>query len=270
PGIAGQLLQLQANNPWVTTMGGIEQQIDAVTINRQLYLNYLVMLLNDTINNRKDDAILLLENEGTVESKQTLVATYMADNDYTKASAKLSEIQVNNPYVSDWVQLNQILLTLFQQDKSLYELNNSEIVFIRDLAYKCPAGLGTANAQSILELLFSEEVPECPDYMSTKKKNEQNHYGFINHVSDQLKIELGDNYPEPSFDYTIIPYSIPNDLTGIIKIHDIFGRNMNSYHVSGYDKELIIDTKDWSAGTYSYTLFIDGMSPITKKMVVGQ
>ena len=133
-GIAKQLMGLQADNPGVTTLTSIQNEIDLVTMDRQLYLNNLIITLLDTLNNRKADAIILLEAEGTVHADQALAATYLNDGNYTDAANKLNDIPTDNIEVYDWLQLSQILLSLYQENKSVYELDSLDIVFIPQVA----------------------------------------------------------------------------------------------------------------------------------------
>jgi hypothetical protein len=237
-------------------------------MNRQLYLNDLVMLLNDSLNNRKDDAITLLESEGTIQAEQTLIATYIADSNYTNALIKLDNITTDNQYVEDWVNLSQILISLYQQGKTIYELDSLDIDFIRDLAYKCPAGLATSNAQSILELLYREVFPECPIELSTRNRMTvaPNNFNENSYVKDSE--ELGENYPDPATNYTIIPYYLPEDINGKIQINDTYGRLIFSFDANSGKNTIRVDTKNVAPGVYTYTLYVDESSSITKKMII--
>lgn len=268
PGIAGLLKPLQAYNPGVTTLASIRQEIKRVTMQRQLYLNNLIILLNDTLNNRKEDAIFLLENEGTVHAEQALIATYLADSNYVAAAAKLAAMPVDDPEVADWVQLNQLLLSLFSEDKTLQQLDKDQIQFIRDLANKCPAGLGTSNAQAILHLLYREEFEECPLDMSLKSLQIPEPDVFANY-KDENQV-LGENYPDPAGDRTTIPYYLPEGINGRIEIWDINGRLINQYNAYSGEHNIHVDTKNWNAGIYIYTLVIEGMPLISKKMIINK
>ncbi len=264
PGIANQLKKLQGSNPNYTTLASIQREIAHVTQQRQLFLNELIILLTDTLHNRKEDAIALLENEGTIEAEQTLIATYIADSNFTAAAAKLAAMPLDVPEVADWVELNYILLNLYMEGKTLYQLDSLQEQFIRDLAYKCPAGLGTSNAQSILDLLYREEVTECPLFITTKsmKFNEEKTY------IPEREVYLGDNYPEPFTGKTYIPYYLPEGITGKIVVRDIYGRNIAVYEIVEGKNILEINTQNWANGVYMYGLLIDGEIHEYKKMVL--
>ena len=265
-GIVNQLKKLQAYNPDYTTLASIQREIDNITQQRQLFLNELIILLTDTVNNRKDDAITLLENEGTTGAEQTLIATYIADSNLTDAATKLANIPVDDPEVYDWVQLNYILLNLYDQGKTLYQLDSLQIQFIRDLAYKCPAGLGTSNAQAILDLLYREEVPECPAEINIKSLNIPGTSDFADtNKEDEI---LGKNYPDPFNNTTTIPYCLPDDIKGTIEIRDVSGRLIAQYKVFSSENTIKVNTKNWSPGIYTYSLIIKDMPMISKKMVI--
>ncbi|HMB19501.1 MAG TPA: right-handed parallel beta-helix repeat-containing protein, partial [Spirochaetota bacterium] len=167
-GIAQQLYVLQANNPSFNTPGQLEHEINSVTIERQMLLNHLLILLNDTVHNRREDAIFLLENEESLSAEKTLISTHIADGDYDLAASKLNALPTGDPDNADFVSLHQMLLSNYEQGNTLYQLDSSEIELIQTLAYQCPVNLASANAQSILYYLFREVVPECPAQMGTK------------------------------------------------------------------------------------------------------
>lgn len=65
-----------------------------------------------------------------IEAKRTLIATYIEDGNYFEAASTLAELPLDNEEISDWVQFNDILLNLHEQDKALYNLNETDIEFI--------------------------------------------------------------------------------------------------------------------------------------------
>ena len=44
-------------------------------------------------------------------------------------------------------------------------------------------------------------------------------------------IMLGDNYPDPASDYTIIPYFLPDETNGIMEIYDAMGKIISIYNL---------------------------------------
>ncbi len=266
-GIANQLYALQANYPGSMTPGRIEQEIDNTETERQLLLNHILILLNDTVHNRRDDAIFLLENEESLSADKILISTYIADGDYDLAASKLAALPTNDHDNADFVTLHQMLLSHYEQGNTLYQLDSSEIDLIRTLAYQCPVNLASANAQSILYYLFREVIPECPAQMGAKNMPlTENHPVIIKAKKDNPVLE--DNYPDPATVYTIMPYYLPEGSLGKIEIHDLQGRLLASYKLSSGKNQVYVDTKNLYPGVYLYSLNINGVTYITKKFVV--
>jgi len=263
-GIANQLKPLQAYNQGVVTLASIQNEIDRIDLDRQLYLNELIMLLTDTLHLRKDDAIILLENENSITANQTLAGTYLSDGDYGLASSKLADMYIYASEIGDWLQLNSILLNLYQADNTLYDLDSAEIDFIRQMAWKCPVVPGYSNAQSILLYLFNEEVPECPEFENKSMKIEN-----TNMRADLSSgFYLGDNYPEPFNGKTMIPCLVPDNCDAKIVINDIFGRKIAEYDAKTGKNNIAVDLKPYSSGIYYYGLIINGVRVDYKKMVL--
>ncbi len=262
-GIANQLKPLQAYNPNVITLASIQNEIDRIDLDRQLYLNELIMLLTDTLHVRKGDAITLLEKENNIASDQVLASTYLADGDYGLALSKLTEMN-NNPEISEWLYLSNILLNLYQSGKTLYDLDSSEIDFIRQMAWKCPVVSGYSNAQSILLYLFNEEVPECLEVENKSIKIENNSQD----IYFQDDTYLGDNYPDPFNGKTLIPCFVPENTEAKIIINDIFGRKIAEYGVKQGENNIEIDLSKWNSGIYYYGLVINGEIIEYKKMTL--
>jgi hypothetical protein len=137
-GIVNQLRLLQAYNPIVATIASIQNDLNLIQLDRNNYLNELIMRLIDSTHQRKSDAIALLEKESNAITNQILGGTYISDEDFLKAVSKLNLFDNNNDNLADWLQLNRILLELHINGNTLEDLNNSEINFIRQMAWKCP------------------------------------------------------------------------------------------------------------------------------------
>ncbi|MGC9332030.1 MAG: T9SS type A sorting domain-containing protein, partial [Bacteroidales bacterium] len=266
-GIAQQLKKLQAYNPWGSSPAHYKQQIDRISMERQLYLNDLIIHLCDTVNQRRDLAIALLEAENTVHSKQLLIGTYMQDGDYALAAAKLSEIQDT---LNQWKTLTTMLLDLYQANQSLYDLDSAQISYVRDLAYQCPATLASAQAKSILMYLYREYVPECPDDMGMKSMHQNNGNTNLTRgcCDNSSGLYLGDNYPDPADAFTEIPYLLPDGVSGIIKVHDPNGKLVETVSVDSKNQHIRLDTETWKPGMYLYSLDVKGKAPLTRKMMI--
>ncbi len=79
---------------------------------------------------------------------------------------------------------------------------------------------------------------------------------------------LGDNYPDPANDYTIIPYNLGEYETGTINIIDQLGRVVQSYNVNNFERELNVNTVKLEPGIYSYTIHTNDGFTLTKKFAI--
>jgi len=255
-GIKNQLKALQANNPGKTTIGSAELQLDQAKQIKVLYFNEVISMLLDTLNNRKADAMTLFEQEGTPDANLILASTYMSDSNYTAAAAKIA--QLPDEY-ADWKDYASMLLLHFEQGKTLEELDSNQIDYIRALAYQCPEDMATANAKAVLFYLFRETVPPCPVNETKIQK--------LNDKTDIKQSFLGDNYPDPFSNRTVIPYCLPDGVQGELTVKDVTGRVMLTIPLNGSENKLEIETKNWAAGVYVYSLTINGEAIENRKMV---
>ncbi|MFH2096130.1 MAG: right-handed parallel beta-helix repeat-containing protein [Bacteroidota bacterium] len=255
--------------PVAETPALTDNKIEANITLKYDFFSRLVSILCDTLNNREDDALLLLEHEGSVESKKTLAASYLETGDYAQALAKLGEIPQDCENNTDFVNLYTLLVSLYTDSLTIYDMDSAGREYARELAYKCPPSLAVANARTITELLFGERVPECPMEMENKKLQFNNmNMGEYFAQEDEDDAMLGENYPDPFKQKTKIPYSLPEGVTGRIVITDMQGKVIAVYENLNGENELDVDAKDWADGTYIYYLVIGNMVFGSRKMVV--
>ena len=88
------------------------------------------------------------------------------------------------------------------------------------------------------------------------------------HVISSAKLEQ--NQPNPTKQSTIIKYSIPQQTAkAAIKITNANGQEIKSINLSQKGNgEINLQTNDLTAGTYFYSLIVDGKMSDTKKMVI--
>lgn len=269
-GISKQLIPLQGVNFNYQNITSLNREIEHLNLDRGFVLNQLLNRLTDNVNNRRDDALLLLELENTDWAKATLVASYIEDGQYSHAREKLLQIQSIDPLAQDFIDYQNMMLDIYEDNRTVYQMDSTEIAFIRELAYKCPAGIASTNAQAILSLLYRENVPICPMMVGTKsiRINNNNNINDDKYNKPILDIILGDNYPDPASDYTIIPYYLPEDTDGIMEIYDAMGKVIAIYNLYQGDNQLNIDTKNLHPGIYTYTLITKEHGTISKKFII--
>ena len=266
-GIKNQLKQLQINNPYAVTPGSIRKKIAQNQRTYTQLLDGIIVLLLDTNHNRKADAIQLLEHDGSVRSKQILYGTYLADGNYSNAAAKLNELSAEqDPMVDDFVELHQILLSLYEQDKTIYDIDSIDFAYVYNLACKCPPNPAVYNARAIVDILLGEYIPSCPKFIDTKSMQISNNDGYSNEERTDNHT-LGDNYPEPFTTSTKIPYLIPDGTTGKIVVRDVLGKTIRVIDVESGNNIIELKTEDWAKGIYYYNLEVNGINIDYKKML---
>lgn len=76
-------------------------------------------------------------------------------------------------------------------------------------------------------------------------------------------------YPNPTSTQITIPYTLTNnDTKGKINIYDINGKVVKEYNVDNSFDNLILDTQEFSAGTYYYNLTTSSGVSDAKKIIV--
>lgn len=87
------------------------------------------------------------------------------------------------------------------------------------------------------------------------------------------KAELGQNIPNPFTESTIIQYYLPQNTTNaIIRVTDMEGSPVEDIQLGAQTGANRVEfrTQSLSAGTYLYSLFVDGEFIATKKMVIAR
>jgi len=266
PGIKNQLKAKQASNPGKITIGYLETILGQTKLARQLYFNEIISLLLSPAYNRKADAITLFEQEGTPTANMVLAATYMNDGNYSLAASKIALLPNDDSQFAEWKAYATLLLNHLSQGKTLEELDESQIDFIRTIAYQCPEGMATVNAKAILIYLFMEQVPACPENGTRSMRSDSYRIGN-NQIIEIKKSYLGDNYPDPFSRNTIIPYYLPEGTKAEIIIKDVTGRIILCLSLHEGENKLEIDCKGWANGIYFYGMSINGENIDNKKMV---
>ena len=80
-------------------------------------------------------------------------------------------------------------------------------------------------------------------------------------------VVLEQNQPNPFSQTTIIRYSMPQGMSGVINIYDVGGSLVKSFktNTSG---QATVNADELKAGTYTYTLSVNGKLAATKKLVL--
>ncbi|HBS89158.1 MAG TPA: hypothetical protein DEA97_21605, partial [Bacteroidales bacterium] len=263
-GIANQLVQLQATNQNPVTVANLERQIE--TVDGIILLIRSDLILDAVKNQDLQKAITLIEQKSEASFyKQLLASIYLSMQDYTNAENWLDELSTD-PHYSQWIELIQGLMSLEQNDQSIYMLDNSTVDELFDFSEVRPTEEVAASAEGVLYQLFGY-VPDMiiPEGVSTRKmeltqKPEE--------VRNGENAYLGENHPNPFSEYTYVPYYIPEGEQGILKIHSAEGVLIQQHNLNNGKNELKIETKNWESGVYVYTLEVNDVVIESQKMIL--
>lgn len=82
-------------------------------------------------------------------------------------------------------------------------------------------------------------------------------------------ITINDVYPNPVTDYANIDYKLHSDeVKTKIVIHTILGNSLHEYDLPYLESRVKIQASELSAGIYFYTLYVDNIGVMTRKLIV--
>lgn len=91
--------------------------------------------------------------------------------------------------------------------------------------------------------------------------------GIKDNKSDSTEY-LGQNIPNPFDNSTIIPYYVPQGSRGFLQITDAKGELVDEYALQQGKNKLTVSLEYLKAGTYFYSIVIDGKVKQTRKMIL--
>lgn len=132
------------------------------------------------------------------------------------------------------------------------------------------SGLGVIAIKGIQEL--NQTVKQQEQTISTLQDRIAKLEAALDAVSNNLNrdlkgVLLQQNQPNPFSQATIIRYAIPQGANAEIKIYDAAGRVVKSMKATE-GGQAQINAYDLAAGTYTYTLIVNGNVAASKKMVL--
>ncbi|MFN9595464.1 MAG: tail fiber domain-containing protein [Bacteroidota bacterium] len=145
-----------------------------------------------------------------------------------------------------------------QREGNLYGLRYSDFVV--------PMVKAIQEQQGIIE----KQQKEIAELKSLIKGDNSSGAIKIGVTDGRDEILLGQNIPNPADNSTIIPFSIPTNCksASILITDHATGRAIKAVPLSCKDTHLMLDAGSLASGTYSYSLFVDGVNIDTKQMVI--
>ncbi len=88
-------------------------------------------------------------------------------------------------------------------------------------------------------------------------------------VFQSRDITIHDVYPNPVIDQAFIDYRIYNEqLKAKVVIHNILGSPVGNYELPVYESKVKIQAEELTSGVYFYTVYLDNIGVLTRKLIV--
>lgn len=83
------------------------------------------------------------------------------------------------------------------------------------------------------------------------------------------RLGLNEIYPNPANNYIKADYSFPaNVQSAKVVIYNVLGSKIEEVELNRTDKQVTINTSDYSGGVYIFTLSVDGVTEFSKRLIV--
>ncbi|MCU0354391.1 MAG: T9SS type A sorting domain-containing protein [Cytophagales bacterium] len=88
-------------------------------------------------------------------------------------------------------------------------------------------------------------------------------------VFSNEKITISGVFPNPATTSAALEYEITGEIREAkITISNVLGNGIGEYRLTRDNRKLQFDTSDFAPGVYFYTLFVDGKSLFTRKLII--
>lgn len=251
------LSELSSDDTYKTVL---QQQMTDYRIQYSRCANDIIKsILNDTIVNYSD-LRNWLDNLGGISADRQIISTFINEGNFNDAllladalpqlyNLQGMELMENNYYVA--------LLKFYQdlqiEGRNIYQLDSTEIVFIKNIADN---GIGIAKtmAVSVMEGVYgSINYVTCPELTISSTQSESkgnvNTQQNIPNENDELFFNIKSN---PNNEYAIIEYMLPqkNDKIVSITINDLMGRIIKVVELDDNQGQTVLDTHELPTGVY--------------------
>ena len=268
PGISKQIKEAQATTA-NRTITAISREIEQLTTERQLALNEVVD--EKTSEDSLDAALLILAQETTVNAKQTLIATYLADSNLQQAYSEWNNFVPVNSAEAEWKEVIEIMLSIADSGNSVFEIDSAQEALIRQLAYASDNQLANINAQAMLRLLYGEEFypPAQPSAKMANATNPQQSPDFAPAErypnTENIFWQL---FPNPADNHIELQYRIGSEQKGKVEICTALGTKIKDNVLLPEGNKLTISTGNFESGVYFFKFIINGELIETKKIII--
>jgi len=225
--------------------------------------------LNDTVS---DNAYLRtwLNNLDNLNADMQIVASYLAEDNYTAAQTMLDLIPATRNLegdaltgYNDYKSMMEMQMAWQQQGRSIFELDSLEVDILVDFAENT-SGKAAMMARGILEYAYGHHFCNClpVDDPAAWKST------FMmpgSDVDNGLSIQAA---PNPASTWVAFNYTLPVHVKeAVLQITDVHGRSITSFVITTKQGQQVWDIRDMKKGVYLYTLKAGTMSKNGKLII---
>ncbi len=197
PQTVERVLALQGVNPPYETV----TRIDKLS---KHYWNEYYLTTNDFYRRLSDqdslDVIIdFLKTTGTTNNLQQAFTLYLSGNELDSAASLFETLSSIGEVEESWLSLNGMLMELAIQEKTIFEMDSSQLAIVEQVANTEEISLSKINAESILSMLNWEVYPYIlPEGGGNRMYNTNSPRSIIN---DNKLLNI---YPNPTDDHFFI------------------------------------------------------------------
>lgn len=88
-------------------------------------------------------------------------------------------------------------------------------------------------------------------------------------VFQSKDITIHDVYPNPVVDQAFIDYKVHTEsMKAKVVVHNILGSPIGNYELPSFENKIKIPADDFASGVYFYTVYLDNVGVLTRKLIV--
>jgi len=220
-----------------------------------------------------DSLIALLQNEDKLEAKYGLVFDYLKQGDTAFMTAELNNIPAVFDLTEEEQQIHQdyltytgIILKLKYDTVYGHSPDNTQVATLFALA-DSNDNLPSVYARNLLIRLGLIDYSDPVYFPSNLNSGFAGKWPFTE-TNYPTKSSL-DVFPNPAGDYFIVEFAIAHSYKqAVITIHDMKGKTVDNYQLSGNHNQIVLQTGTLNNGIYMVTLYIDNKAIDTQKITI--
>ncbi|MBI5219127.1 MAG: T9SS type A sorting domain-containing protein [Bacteroidia bacterium] len=268
-GIKNQLTALQSNNPGYRTLTSVSRDLIAIQDEyTRLTSDYINELVNQGMTSQ---ALAFLKTDNSYPAASLLIGTYSTLDSISIARNTLASFTPATQDEADWKAIQSLLLYYSDSGRTIYDIDTTQLAFVRNLALQDPPSQAASQAWTILGILYGEKYSVSIDTVATGASARFSHsddsFGNIEELEKPLDFNL---YPNPAAKEIIVEYPADETQDALLEIYDILGKKQNVYKLDGKANLLKISVEEFASGIYYFRYIVNGETLYQNKLVISK